>query len=162
MANYALMIRYINSVDKDIKILEGHPGSKLIVKKFLKMQEYSRNQWAKVHSIVKSMNDETPETAFKKSQEIIELCGRMNMEINKVYDSVVDMCIKKKEKGDEFFLNYVLEEMFYSYSIFLDALHFMGLYYIPSYQFPFLLSDVFANRKMAEMNELMKGDEEAP
>jgi hypothetical protein len=150
MANYEMMIYYISTVDKDIKLLQSKPGSKAIVKQLIKLQEFTRDEWAKIHSIVKSLTDSTPEVAFKKSQAIVAACFNMNLKVNEFYNKVTDICIAKKEKGNPEFLNYVLEEMFYNYSIYLDALHFMGIYYIPCETFPFTLSDMFANRKMAE------------
>lgn len=160
MANYELMIYYISTVDKDIKLLQSKPGSKAIVKQLIKLQEFTRDEWAKIHSIVKSLADSTPEESFKKSQAIVNGCFDMNLKINEFYTKVTDMCIAKKEKGNPEFLNYVLEEMFYNYSIFLDALHFMGIYYIPCEAFPFALSDMFANRKMAEA--IKKEEEDGP
>jgi hypothetical protein len=159
------MIYYINSVDKDINLLREHTGSKTIVNLLIKLQEYSRDEWAKIHSIVKTLKSSTPEENFKKSQEIIDSCLVMNLKLNKFYDKLIDICVDKKEKGNPYFLNYVLEEMYFKYSIFLDAIHFMGIYYIPPQTFPFLLCDVFVNRKMeelAEINEEDGEDEEAP
>lgn len=156
MANYELMIFYINSVDKDIRLLEGHQGSKLIVKTLIKLQEFSRDAWAKIHSIVKTMENATPAENNQKTQDIINACFHMNMKINDFYDKIVNICLKK---GDDFFLNYVMEEMFYCYSIFLDALHFMGIYYIPAESFPFALSNSFAVRKMLEIKTTEEDDQ---
>jgi len=150
MANYEMMIYYISTVDKDIKLLQSKPGSKAIVKQLIKLQEFTRDEWAKIHSLVKSLANSTPEETFKKSQAIVTACFNMNLKVNEFYNKVIDICILKKQKGNPEFLNYVLEEMFYNYSIYLDALHFMGIYYIPCETFPFTLSDMFANRKMAE------------
>ena len=160
MANYNLMIYYINSVDKDIKLLTEHKGSKVIISQLIKLQEYSRDAWAKVHSIVKTLKDSTPDENFKKSQEIINSCLVMNIKLNQFYDKLIEVAVEKKEKGNPFFLNYILEEMYFKYSIFLDALHFMGVYYIPPKTFPFLLCDVFVNRKMAELAEINEDSED--
>lgn len=161
MANYELMIYYISTVDKDIKLLQDKPGSKAIVKQLIRLQEFTRDEWAKIHSIVKSLKDSTPEESFKKSQAIVTACFEMNLKVNVFYNKVTDICLAKKKKGNTKFLNYVLEEMFYNYSIYLDALHFMGIYYIPCETFPFSLSDMFANRKMAEALK-REEDEDGP
>jgi hypothetical protein len=161
MANYDLMIYYISTVDNDIKILREKPGSKAIVKQLIKLQEFTRDEWAKIHSIVKSLANSTPEEAFKKSQAIVTSCFNMNLKINVFYNKLTDICLLKKQKGNVYFLNYVLEEMFYNYSLFLDALHIMGIYYIPCETFPFTLSDMFANRKMAELID-REEDENTP
>lgn len=160
MANYNLMIYYINSVDKDISLLREHTGSKTIVNLLIKLQEYSRDEWAKIHSIVKTLKTTTPQENFDKSQDIIKLCLGMNLKLNKFYDKLIEICVDKKEKGNPYFLNYVLEEMYFKYSIFLDAIHFMGIYYIPPKTFPFLLCDVFVNRKMQELSEIDGDDED--
>jgi hypothetical protein len=161
MANYPLMIYYFSTVDKDIQILEKHPGSKLIVKQLIKLQEYTRAAWAKIHSIVKTMQDTTPETAFEKSQDVVNLCFEMNLKINVFYDKIVDIAVKKKEtKNGSFLLDYALEELYYGYSIYLDALHLMGIYYIPSNSFPFMLADLFANRKLKELSDKIPDEEE--
>ena len=163
MANYNLMIYYINSVDKDIKLLREHKGSKTLVTQLVKLQEYSRDAWAKIHSNVKTLKDATPDDNFKKSQEIIDSCLIMNIKLNEFYDKLIETAVAKKDKGNPFFLNYILEEMYFKYSIFLDALHFMGVYYIPPHTFPFLLCDVFVNRKMAELAEINEeSDDEEP
>ena len=57
MANYELMIYYISTVDRDIKLLQTKPGSKTIVKQLIKLQEFTRDEWAKIHSIVKSISN---------------------------------------------------------------------------------------------------------
>lgn len=150
MANYEMMIYYISTVDKDIKLLQSKPGSKTIVKQLIKLQEFTRDEWAKIHSIVKSISNSTPEEAFNKSQAIVTACFNMNLKLNAFYNKLTDICIEKKNKGNAYFLDYVIEEMFYNYSIFLDALHHMGIYYIPCETFPFSLCDMFANRKMVE------------
>lgn len=162
MANYNLMIYYLNSVDKDIQTLQEQPGSKVFVKHLIQMQEYSKAQWAKIHSIVKSMQSCTPEEAFKKSQDIIAECFNMNMEINKVYDKITKLAIAKDKKGDHLFLQYLLEEMFYNYSIYLDALHYMGIYYITCQEFPYPMCDMFASRKMAELANKVDPEQDEP
>ncbi len=163
MSNYNLMIYYINSVDKDINVLREHIGSKTIVNLLIKLQEYSRDEWAKIHSIVKTLKNATPDENFKKSQDIIDACLVMNLKLNKFYDKLTDIAIDKKEKGNPYFLNYVFEEMYFKYSIFLDAIHFMGIYYIPPKTFPFLLCDVYINRKMDELAEINEEpDDEEP
>lgn len=145
------MIYYLNSVDKDIQTLQEQPGSKVFVKNLIKLQEYSKSQWAKIHSIVKSMQTCTPEEGFKKSQDIITECFNMNIEVNKVYDKITLLAIARDKKGEKIFLQYLLEEMYYNYSIYLDALHYMGIYYITCKEFPFPMCDMFASRKMMEL-----------
>jgi hypothetical protein len=148
MANYKLMIYYINSVDKDITKLGEMSHTKPIIKKLISLQEYTRAAWAKVHSLVKTMTPEDPEGNFKRTQQIINMCLDMNLEINTYYNTITTLAVKiKTKKNNPDVLNYILEEMFYNYSIYLDALHFMGIYYIPAETFPFVLTDVFTQRK---------------
>jgi hypothetical protein len=105
MANYPLMIYYFSTVDKDIRIINDHPGSKTIVKQLIKLQEYTRNEWAKVHSIVKSMNNNTtPEESYYKSQQITTLCFNINLTINTYYDKIVEIALKKKRNKKDNFL----------------------------------------------------------
>jgi len=162
MANYEMMIYYISTVDKDIKVLQEKPGTKAIIKQLVQLQEFTRDAWAKIHSIVKSMSDDEKEANknFVKSQEVISLCLDMNVKINGYYDKLFDLCIAKKIKGNDFFLNYLLEEMFFNYSIFLDALHFLGIYYIVSSSFPFALCDMFVQRKMAELMDKLEDEDD--
>jgi hypothetical protein len=150
MANYDLMIAYIKSTDKDIKLLQEHPSSKAFVKKLIKLQEYTRDAWAKIHSLVKSLSKTTPEENFRKTQAITESVLVMNLDINDFYDKLTQMGINRKVRGNEFFLNYVLEEMFYNYTLLLDSIHYMGLIYVVAQSFPFMLSNSFAERKMRE------------
>lgn len=150
MANYKLMIHYINSVDNDIKQLEKLKGSKPVVKHLIRLQEYMKGAWAKIHSIVKSMDDSSSKENYIKSQEIIASCLDMNLELNEYYNKLTNFGLKRKEKGDGKLLDYILEEMFFNYSMFLDALHFMGVYYIPAESFPFILTDMFTQRKMEQ------------
>ena len=162
MANYELMIYYISTVDKDIQFLQEKPGTKAIIKQLVELQEFTRGAWAKIHSIVKSMTDDEKEADknFVKSQEVIGLCLDMNVKVNGYYDKLSDLCIAKKQKGNDFFLNYLLEEMFFNYSIFLDALHFLGIYYIVSSSFPFALCDMFVQRKMSELMDKLEDEED--
>jgi hypothetical protein len=148
MANYDMMIRYINMVDKDIEALQAKPGSKPIVTRLIKLQEYTKAEWAVIHSIVKSMNDAPNEECLKKTQQLIEKCFDLNMTINKYFDDITKLCEKKHKKGNELFLNYLFNELYFDYSVFLDAMHFMGLYYVPAETFPFTLSDVYLGRKV--------------
>lgn len=161
MANYKIMIYYINSVDKDIQELQKYPYTKPIIKKLISLQEFTRPEWAKIHSLVKSMNPEEPESNFKKTQEIITRCLNMNLEINKYYNNITAQAVKiktSKHNGD--ILNYILEEMMYNYSIFLDALHFMGVYYVAAETFPFVLTDLFSQRKYEMFSKLDEFDKD--
>lgn len=160
MANYKLMIHYINSVDNDIRELEKLKGSKAVVKHLVRLQEYMKGAWAKIHSIVKSMDETSSKANYNKSQEIIASCLDMNLQLNDYYNKLTNLGIKRKEKGDPDLLNYILEEMFFNYSMFLDALHFMGVYYIPAETFPFILTDMFTQRKMEQFANGMEGGDE--
>jgi hypothetical protein len=150
MANYDLMIMWMKSVDNDITYLREQKGTKAIVKQLIKLQEYSRAEWAKIHSVVKTMDQSSSKINFEKSQSIIGAVVLFNVRVNQFYDKLIDMCLIKSKKGNEELLNYVLEEMYFKYSIFLDAIHFMGVYYIPSNSFPYALCTLFATRKLEE------------
>lgn len=164
MANYEMMIYYISTVDKDIKVLQEKPGTKAIVKQLVELQEFTRDAWAKIHSVVKSMTDDEKdnEKNFIKSQEVIGLCLDMNIKVNEYYAKLSDLCIAKKQKGNDFFINYLLEEMFFNYSIFLDALHYLGIYYVVSSAFPFALCDMFIQRKLSQLTDKLDEDEDGP
>ena len=157
-----MMIYYISTVDKDIQFLQQKPGTKTIVKQLVELQEYTRGAWAKIHSLVKTMtdNENDADKNFSKSQEVIALCLKMNVKVNGYYDKLYNLCIAKKEKGNDFFINYLLEEMFFNYSIFLDALHYLGIYYIVSPVFPFALCNMFIQRKLALLTEKIDDDDD--
>lgn len=162
MANYEMMIYYISTVDKDIKVLQEKPSTKAIVKQLVELQEFTRGAWAKIHSIVKSMTDDDKDADknFSKSQEVILLCIDMNVKVNRFYDKLLELCIAKQQKGNDFFINYLLEEMFFNYSIFLDALHRLGIYYIVASSFPFALCDMFIQRKLSLLIDKLDEDDE--
>ena len=160
MANYKLMISYMSAIDKDIKILQDVKGTKTIVKQLIKLQEFTRDVWAQIHSIVKSLDKLPHDEQQEKSQDIVIMCMDMNETINNFYNKIVDICIQKQKKGDSQYLNYVIEEVFYSYSIFLDALHYMGIYYVAADSFPFILADLYARRKIQEFGEMDGNDDE--
>jgi hypothetical protein len=160
MANYKLMIMYMTAIDKDIKILQDNKGTKPIVKQLIKLQEFTRDAWAKIHTIIKTMDKLPPEEQQEKSQDVVIMCMDMNVTINSFYDKIIKICIEKQKKGDSQFLNYVIEEVFYSYSIFLDALHYMGIYYVAAESFPFILANLYAKRKITELGEFVEEDED--
>jgi hypothetical protein len=106
------------------------------------------------------MNTLPPEEQHEKSQDVVVMCMDMNNTINSFYEKIIKICIEKQKKGDSQFLNYVVEEVFYSYSIFLDALHYMGIYYVAAESFPFILADLYARRKINELGEFEQDDED--
>jgi hypothetical protein len=148
MANYDMMIYYINSIDNNIKELQKKPGSEAIVKKLIKLQEYTKAEWAKIHSICKTLSKSSTEDKFKKLKVVIDSNFNMNLVINSYYDGVYKLCQSKERRGNNWFIKYLFEEIYFNYTTYLDALHNMGSYYVPAQTFPFILADVYQSRRV--------------
>ena len=164
--NYQLMINYINAVDKFIKDLESKPGAKPIIARLIKLQEITKDDWAQIHSIVRSLNENPlDDTSLEKQQDIILKSFQLNLKINKFYDQISRICEKKSKGDNKFFVDFLLEELYFNYSIYLDAMHLMGTYYVPSETFPFVMSDLYLARKfdiaIKKYEQRLKDEEES-
>lgn len=158
--NYELMMRFQKAIDNDIKILQEHPGSKFFVKTLIQLQDTSRSYWSRAHSQIKAMTDEPSEGNIAKSKETIKITVNMNLEINNYLDKLMTSCFKRYEKGNVFFMTYLVEEVFYSYYLFLDALHNIGLCYILCQSFPLEMSNYYTSRKLEQFSGDFEEEEE--
>lgn len=132
---------FFHSIDRDIESLEQLKASASILDKLRSMQDSVRSQWAKIYS-----NDK------HEVANSISAYFDLNIEVNEVYNKIVtersdyllDNNIDDLEPVDE----YILEELFLSYTIFLDAYSECNFYYVICGNFPFHSMGFFANQKM--------------
>jgi len=132
---------FLHSVDRDIETLEGLNAAESILNKLRGMQDTIRSRWAEIYS-----NDK------KDIQNSFESYFELNIEINDVYNAVVaersnyllDNDLDVIEPVDE----YILGELFLSYTIFLDAYSEMHLYFVICGNFPFHNMHFFSQQKM--------------
>src|SRR5689334_8618676 len=105
---------FMHSVDRDIEYLEKIQASKSILGLLRGMQDSIRSKWAVIIS-----NDKKA-----VNNELTDYIG-LNVEINQVYNSIVtersDYHTKNKTAELEPIDEYILTELFLSYTIFLDA-----------------------------------------
>ena len=139
---------FLNAVDRDIEMLEAMPGSNTITDKLRQMQDNIRSNWARIYSNEKRDKPNSIESFFD-----------LNIEVNGVFNSVVaDRAnyILDNEIDDDTpdpITEYILNELFISYTIFLDAYTEMGLYYVICGNFPFHNMNFFSQQKaMREAN----------
>ncbi len=140
---------FFHSVDRDIEVLEGISASDSILDKLRSMQDNVRSQWATIYS-------NTKRDVINTVESYLEL----NISVNDVYNSIVaersnyllDNDIEETEPIDE----YILNELFLSYTIFLDAYSELGFYYVLCGNFPVHLMAYFVQqRQMREANKLL-------
>ncbi len=132
---------FLHSVDRDIETLEGMKAPETILNKLRGMQDSVRSQWAIIRS-----NDK------KELGNTVEDYMNLNIEVNEVYNAIVservdfltDNEMEDVEEVDE----YILTELFLSYTIFLDAYSELGFYYVICGNFPFHNSIFFAEQKL--------------
>jgi hypothetical protein len=143
---------FFHSVDRDIEALEAMEAPESILAKLRGMQDTVRSKWASIYSNEKHGNANT-------IQDYLDLNIAVNDAYNKIVlersDYLVDNKIELAEPVDE----YILSELFLSYTIFLDALSECGFYYVMCANFPVESMAWFAQQKqMREANRLLGED----
>lgn len=143
---------FLHSIDRDIETLEALKASDSILGKLRGMQDNVRSKWATIYS-----NDK------KDIVNNISDYFDMNIEVNDVYNSIVtersnyllDNNLEDIEPVDE----YILNELFLSYTMFLDAYSELGFYYVICGNFPFHSMGFFANQKMMRNANKLLGED---
>jgi len=140
---------FFHSVDRDIEVLEGINTPESVLAKLRGMQDTVRSKWAAIYSNDKHGKSNT-------IQDYLDLNIMVNDVYNKVViersDYLVDNNYETAEPCDE----YILSELFLSYTIFLDALTECGFYYVMCANFPVENMSWFAQQKqMREANRLL-------
>lgn len=145
---------FLHSVDRDIEVLEELDASKSILDRLRGMQDTVRSSWA---IIISNDKKDTPNT--------IESYLNLNVEVNDAYNQIViersdyllDNDLDQAEPIDE----YILGELFLSYTIFLDAYNSAGLYYVLCANFPLHEMGHFVEqRQMRKANKLLDDSNE--
>jgi hypothetical protein len=141
----------LHSVDRDIECLEGLSAPETILDKLRGMQDSVRSRWAIISSNDKKMVGNTIEDYFE-----------LNIEVNDVYNSIVtersDYLLDNDKNETEPVDDYILTELFLSYTMFLDAYNELGFYYVICGNFPFHNSLFFAEQKaLREANKEKNG-----
>ncbi len=143
---------FFHSIDRDIEAMEALDAPESILAKLRGMQDTVRSKWAAIYSNEKNGRNNT-------IQDYLDL----NIAVNDVYNLVV------QERSDYLIANnldiaepvdeYILSELFLSYTIFLDALSECGFYYVMCANFPVENMSWFAQQKqMREANRLLGDD----
>ena len=131
-------------------MLEGLKASN-IADRLRTMQDNVRSEFAKIYS------------AEKRDKPIsLEDCAELNLTVNDTYNAIVaersnyllDNELEETEPVDE----YILTELFLSYTIFLDALTEIGIYYVMCMEFPFHKMDYFYQQKLMRAANKLLGD----
>lgn len=142
---------FFKSIDTDIEALTVFNAPESIIEKLRNMQETVRSQWASIYSNNKRNISNDDNSYFN-----------LNVEVNDTYNAIVaersnyllDNDIEEAEPVDE----YILSELFLSYTIFLDAYGEHGFYYVICGNFPFHNMVFFAQQKqMRDANKLLGG-----
>jgi hypothetical protein len=115
------------------------------------MQDNVRSEFAKIYS-----DDKRDKPVSLKS------CAELNIIVNEVYNAIVaersnyllDNNVEETEPIDD----YILNELFLSYTIFLDAFTEMGLYYVMCGNFPFHNMNYFSQQKYMRAANKLLGD----
>jgi len=138
---------FFHSVDRDIEYLEDIGASSTILALLRGMQDVVRSKWAIIYSNEKRDKGNSIESYFD-----------LNVEVNEVYNKIVtersnyvlDNELEEIEPVDE----YIIDELFLSYTIFLDAYTECGLFYVICGNFPFHNMLFFSQQKaMREANK---------
>jgi hypothetical protein len=133
---------FLHSVDRDIEALIALDASDSLLNKLKGMQDNVRSQWAIIRS-----NDK------KDIETDVTVYYTLNTDVNKVYNSIVterlDDLNAKGIEGVEKVDEYILSELFLSYTIFLDAFSELGLYYVICSDYPFQSASFFMQQKMS-------------
>lgn len=131
---------FMHSVDRDIEYLEKIHASETILSLLRGMQDSVRSKWAVIVS-----NDK------RDIGNDIQKYFDLNVEVNNVYNAIVkersDYHIKNEEEDLYAIDEYILTELFLSYTIFLDAYSELGFYYVICGNFPFHNAVFFAQQK---------------
>lgn len=143
---------FFHSIDRDIEALEATGASESILAKLRGMQDTVRSKWAAIYSNEKNGKTNT-------IQDYLDL----NITVNDVYNKIVlersDYLVENKLDMAEPVDEYILSELFLSYTIFLDALSECGFYYVMCANFPVESMAWFAQQKhMREANRLLEDE----
>ena len=141
---------FFHSIDRDIEALEALEAPESILAALRGMQDTIRSKWASIYS-----NDKNGK--INTIQDYLDL----NIAVNDVYNKVViersDFLIANNMDMAEPVDEYILSELFLSYTIFLDALSECGFYYVMCANFPVENMSWFAQQKqMREANKLLE------
>lgn len=158
---YELMIEFQKEIDNNIKSIQEVPGNKIFLKTLIQLQDTSRSYWSRIHSHIKTMTDEPSDINIEKSRNVIHEATHMNLELNDYLDKLMSIAFKKYEKGNPMLMEFLVENVFYSYYLFLDALHNVGLVYILCQSFPLENSNVYCSRKIQKYFQENDEEEEA-
>lgn len=131
---------FFHSIDRDIEMMDGLEASPTILNLLTTMQETVRSQWALIYSNEKRDVKNDKDDYFN-----------LNITVNDAFNAIVcersnyliDNDMEEAEPIDE----YILNELFLSYTIFLDAYSELGFYYVICGNFPFHNMVYFSQQK---------------
>lgn len=134
---------FLHSVDRDIDTLEAMKAEESILTLLRGMQDTVRSQWAVILSDEKHNRDVENLDKVQKYQTL-------NAEVNDIYNRIVDEQELRLQENDlemGEIDQYILSELFLSYTIFLDAYTELNFYYMICGNFPFDMMLYFADQK---------------
>jgi len=141
---------FLHSVDRDIEYLEGIGASKIILKLLSEMQDTVRSSWALMIS-----NDKNQ--IGNPLHDYLEL----NVLVNRVYNAIVQSHNDDiGDSGADDVTEYIINELFLSYTIFLDAYSELGFYYVICEEYPFHNAIFFAQQKHLRQANRLRDDME--
>ncbi len=125
MVQNIYMNQFFKSIGSDLNMLDKMTDTKCISKVLVETLDSSKCKWAVIQSLIKNKH-EISEITF----ELLHLNDIVNVGIDAGY-----LLVTRDKNADmiEFYDN----EIFLSYTFFIDALHSLGIYYGLSRNFPY-------------------------
>jgi len=138
--NITVFIPFLESITADIKELEGFDTviSHSIIKLLVQMQEELRDKFAEIRS------DEKHGIILESKEELLNYAF-LNSTVNATMDEINDIIQGRSE--DDFIYNFVLCQLFLSYTIFLDGFTENATFYTIARSFPYSYMLYFQSEK---------------
>jgi len=130
------MHQFFKSITGDLYLLDKMDKSKNICKLLSETIDEYRCSWANIQSTLRLTSVE------KLRPSLLKLNDLVNTGMDAGYTLLI------REQNDHL-LDFYEDEVYLSYTFFLDALHAMDVYYTISINFPYQNLTVFSKRKQA-------------
>jgi hypothetical protein len=142
--NITAFTPFLNSIDLDIKELSGVDNSKIsnsIIQILVQMQENLRDKFSEVRSVEKH-------NVIIESREELLNYAYLNSTVNCAMDEINDI-IQNRATEEDYIYNFVLCQLFLSYTIFLDGFTENAMFYTIARSFPYSYMLYYQSEKQA-------------
>jgi hypothetical protein len=143
MEQNAYMNQFFRSLSSDLNIIGKMPedDTKILIRVLSETLDSARCKWAVIQSNIKN----------KKIAQVVPELLKLNDIVNTGIDAGYSVLIKEQHED---LLDYYEDEIFLTYTFFIDALHDMEIYYTISINFPYHNLIDFAKRKQSINSKL--------